>query len=121
MMRRFLVVVCLAVMMFSVGCAELSQNKAGYVKLFNGRDLTGWETSGNAKWFVEKGNLVGTQGANNAPGDLFTTLGRTGNLAALERERRLHSIGATTDSFERRLKHTLCPRYELTNIISDRV
>ena len=73
MMRRFLVVLCLAVMMFSVGCAELSQNKAGYVKLFNGRDLAGWETSGNAKWFVEKGNLVGTQGANNAPGDLFTT------------------------------------------------
>ena len=73
MVRRFLVVLCLAVMMLLVGCGQLSQNKAGFVKLFNGKDLTGWETSGNAKWFVENGNLVGTQGANNAPGDLFTT------------------------------------------------
>jgi hypothetical protein len=46
--------------------------KGGYTKLFNGRDLTGWETSGGAKWVVEKGHLVGTQGENNAPGDLFT-------------------------------------------------
>jgi hypothetical protein len=46
--------------------------KNGYAKLFNGKDLTGWETEGNAKWFVEKGQLVGTQGENNSPGDLFT-------------------------------------------------
>ena len=42
------------------------------VKLFNGKDLTGWETSGDAKWVVQDGMLVGTQGENNAPGDLFT-------------------------------------------------
>lgn len=42
------------------------------VKLFNGKDLTGWETSGNARWVVENGMLVGTQGENNSPGDLFT-------------------------------------------------
>ncbi len=41
--------------------------------LFNGKDLTGWEPSGNAKWVVEDGLLIGTQGENNAPGDLFTT------------------------------------------------
>jgi hypothetical protein len=41
--------------------------------LFNGKDLTGWEATGNAKWVVEDdGMLVGTQGENNAPGDLFT-------------------------------------------------
>ncbi|MBL7152277.1 MAG: DUF1080 domain-containing protein [Phycisphaerae bacterium] len=40
--------------------------------LFNGKDLSGWETSGNAKWVVEDGLLIGTQGENNAPGDLFT-------------------------------------------------
>ncbi|MBM4029422.1 MAG: DUF2961 domain-containing protein, partial [Planctomycetes bacterium] len=45
----------------------------GYTRLFNGKDLTGWEATGNARWVVEKGMLVGTQGANNAPGDLFTT------------------------------------------------
>jgi len=64
-------------LMWLSGCGELGpgagQSKAGFVKLFNGRDLSGWETSGNARWFVENGNLVGTQGANNAPGDLFTT------------------------------------------------
>jgi hypothetical protein len=46
--------------------------KEGYVALFNGKDLTGWEATGNARWFVEDGCLVGTQGENNAPGDLFT-------------------------------------------------
>lgn len=47
--------------------------KDGYTKLFNGRDLTGWETTGGARWVVEDGLLIGTQGANYAPGDLFTT------------------------------------------------
>jgi hypothetical protein len=47
--------------------------ESGYTKLFNGKDLTGWETRGGAKWAVEEGQLVGTQGENNAPGDLFTT------------------------------------------------
>ncbi|UCE48613.1 MAG: DUF2961 domain-containing protein [Phycisphaerales bacterium] len=47
--------------------------QTGIVKLFNGKDLSGWEASGDAKWVVENGFLVGTQGENNAPGDLFTT------------------------------------------------
>jgi hypothetical protein len=63
--------------MWLTGCEEVEpgaeQSRADFVKLFNGRDLSGWETSGDARWFVENGNLVGTQGANNAPGDLFTT------------------------------------------------
>ena len=73
MVRRLLVVLCLIAVTMLVGCAEYGMSKAGFVKLFNGKDLTGWETSGNARWFVEKGSLVGIQGANNAPGDLFTT------------------------------------------------
>ena len=73
MVRRLLIVLCLTVMMILVGCAEYGMRKAGFVKLFNGKDLTGWQTSGNAKWIVENGKLIGTQGANNAPGDLFTT------------------------------------------------
>ena len=61
------------------GCGREGEAKqegiaaAGLVPLFNGKDLTGWEATGNAKWFVEDGNLVGVQGENNAPGDLFTT------------------------------------------------
>jgi len=47
--------------------------KAAVLKLFNGKDLTGWEATGNARWVVENGLLIGTQGDNNAPGDLFTT------------------------------------------------
>jgi len=46
--------------------------KRGFTKLLNGKDLTGWEATGGAKWVVEKGQLVGTQGEKNAPGDLFT-------------------------------------------------
>lgn len=43
------------------------------IPLFNGKDLTGWKAEGGAKWTVVDGMLVGTQGDNNAPGDLFTT------------------------------------------------
>lgn len=48
-------------------------NEKAYTKLFNGKDLTGWEAAGKARWVVENGLLVGTQGEKNAPGDLFTT------------------------------------------------
>ena len=47
-------------------------SEAGFVEIFNGKDLTGWEATGGAKWVVEDGLLIGTQGENNAPGDLFT-------------------------------------------------
>lgn len=40
--------------------------------LFNGKDLTGWVEEGNAAWSVVDGHLVGTQGPDGAPGDLFT-------------------------------------------------
>ncbi len=43
------------------------------VALFNGVDLAGWEAIGGARWTVEDGLLVGTQGDANAPGDLLTT------------------------------------------------
>jgi len=48
-------------------------SEAGFVKIFNSKDLTGWEATGEAKWVVQDGLLIGTQGENNAPGDLFTT------------------------------------------------
>ncbi len=55
---------------FERTAAKLGQTD--WKRLFNGKDLSGWEQSGKAKWVVEDGMLVGTQGANNAPGDLFT-------------------------------------------------
>lgn len=47
----------------SIGCGTA---------LFNGKDLSGFETIGGANWYVEGGQLIGEQGENNAPGDLFT-------------------------------------------------
>ena len=79
MSRRGLSIGCVIVLMGLMGCGQCCKGPAidkefdGAVKLFNGKDLTGWETSGDAKWVVEDGLLIGTQGENNAPGDLFTT------------------------------------------------
>ncbi len=80
MVFRFLAVACVGLMLFSGGCktevppsGQVVEKNDGFVPLFNGKGLTGWEATGNAKWAVEDGQLVGTQGENNAPGDLFTT------------------------------------------------
>ncbi len=70
MMRSILSLIGLGILAVSVGC-ESTGGK--YLSLFNGKDLTGWQATGNAKWTVEDGVLVGAQGDNNAPGDLFTT------------------------------------------------
>ena len=78
MSRRILTIVCIAVSVWFAGCGETcmspgaGKDQADFVKLFNGKDLTGWEASGDAKWAVRDGLLIGTQGQNNAPGDLFT-------------------------------------------------
>lgn len=42
------------------------------ISLFNGKDLSGWKKRGNAVWEVKDGMLIGRQGPDNAPGDLFT-------------------------------------------------
>jgi len=80
MLRKFFTVVCMVILTLSAGCGKVTENdkagaeqiKAELLQIFNGKDLTGWERSGNARWAVEDGCLVGTQGNNNAPGDLFT-------------------------------------------------
>ncbi|MBN1507213.1 MAG: DUF1080 domain-containing protein [Sedimentisphaerales bacterium] len=66
--KKCLIVVALAALLLA-GC----RTNAGFTRLFNAKDLAGWQTEGNARWVVEDGLLVGTQGANNAPGDLFTS------------------------------------------------
>jgi hypothetical protein len=80
MFSRKCVIVFASAALVLCGCQKSAKNdtqraaatKAGFTKLFNGKDLTGWQTEGNARWAVENGLLVGAQGANNAPGDLFT-------------------------------------------------
>ncbi len=52
--------VCLfAVLLFVTSCNEQNLKKSaadGFVEMFNGKDLTGWQTTGN--WIVQKGNIV---------------------------------------------------------------
>ena len=61
-----------AVVLGAFICAWGAFAEEAPIKLFNGKDLTGWKAEGNAKWSVENGMLVGAQGEKNAPGDLFT-------------------------------------------------
>lgn len=75
MVRRLFTVLCVAAMIAAGGCTGRKcavGAKSDSPKLFNGKDLAGWESSGGARWVVENGMLVGTQGADNSPGDLFT-------------------------------------------------
>ena len=63
----------LLTLVFLVGCGITHKNhEAEYREIFNGKDLSGWKTGGEAKWIVQEGNIIGTQGDNNEPGDLFT-------------------------------------------------
>jgi len=66
-MKRLLGVVMLTVMALPARAADDS-NK--FVKLFNGKDLTGWEVypNGTGRWKVEDGAIVGTGPASH----LFT-------------------------------------------------
>jgi hypothetical protein len=43
-----------------------------YTKIFNGKDLTGWNIHGTEKWFVEKGKLVCESGPDKKYGYLST-------------------------------------------------
>ena len=38
--------------------------KAGWVALFNGKDLSGWKNNGDEKWVVEQGTILGESTAN---------------------------------------------------------
>ena len=76
-MRKGLTVIL--VMSLAVSCAccgtrdvAKKPGDSEWIALFNGRDLSGWTEEGRAAWTVEDGSLVGRQGRNGAPGDLFT-------------------------------------------------
>ncbi|MHC4478700.1 MAG: 3-keto-disaccharide hydrolase [Planctomycetota bacterium] len=80
MMHKFVMIGLMMVLLLSNGCGTATedgttadeQGKKGFVPLFNGSDLAGWKGTGGAKWVVRDRAIVGTQGENNAPGDLFT-------------------------------------------------
>jgi hypothetical protein len=82
-MTRLLLIVSMFAVVLCVGCGDVrnicpwakDDVPAGFTRVFNKTDLAGWETAGDATWVVEDGTLIGTQGPDNAPGDLFTTAG----------------------------------------------
>lgn len=52
------------------GCLGVVHGQA--VKLFNGKDLTGWKVYGTEKWYVEKGKIVSESGPDKGYGYLAT-------------------------------------------------
>jgi len=65
-----------AVCVFATVCIAIAQQdgpvtEPRWTQLFNGEDLEGWATTGNAKWTVEDGIIVGQQDAGKV-GDLWT-------------------------------------------------
>ena len=47
-----------------LGVLAEAPTKAGWVSLFNGKDLGGWKPNGDEKWVVEQGNVLGESAAN---------------------------------------------------------
>jgi hypothetical protein len=80
MLSRIIIVICMIALIFPAGCKKgaeddktgMDKAEAESIPIFNGRDLAGWEVVGDAKWTVEDGKIVGTQGQNYAAGDLLT-------------------------------------------------
>jgi hypothetical protein len=58
-----------AALLFAMAASACAQP---WTPLFEGRSLDAWETSGKARWTVENGILVGRQGEDGSPGDLFS-------------------------------------------------
>ena len=54
------------------------------VKLFNGKDLTGWTTHGTEKWYVENGHLVCESGPDKQYGYLSTNKNYKNFILTLE-------------------------------------
>ena len=56
-MKR-LSIALLSLVIITAGCKTTAQSKTGFVKIFDGKTLKGWEGD-TAYWRVENGNLVG--------------------------------------------------------------
>ena len=57
---------------FSCIFLSAGANAQGFKKLFNGKDLSGWNIHGTEKWYVEKGKLVCESGPDKEYGYLST-------------------------------------------------
>ncbi len=68
-MRKFQILIALLLLVTTVS----AKSKDGWQPLFNGKDLTGWhQLNGQAKYHVEKGEIVGTT-VSNTPNSFLAT------------------------------------------------
>ncbi len=71
-----LMAACIAVLFLNSAFLVLNDSNADLkkkpVKLFNGKDLTGWKINGTEKWYVEKGQLICESGPDKGYGYLTT-------------------------------------------------
>lgn len=71
-----LAVVCAAILFLNSAFLAVRENetdaKKKPVKLFNGKDLSGWKINGTEKWYVEKGELICESGPDKKYGYLTT-------------------------------------------------
>ncbi|MBE9465321.1 DUF1080 domain-containing protein [Dyadobacter subterraneus] len=73
---KFLAAMC-AVILFTSSAFlatkdDVNAPKKKTVKLFNGKDLTGWKINGTEKWYAEKGELICESGPDKEYGYLTT-------------------------------------------------
>jgi len=51
-------------LLLALGVLAEAPTKAGWVALFNRKDLSGWKANGDEKWVVEQGTILGESAAN---------------------------------------------------------
>src|SRR5688572_2005097 len=73
---RQLLLICCAILFVNSAFLVSTETDGEFVKkpvkLFNGKDLTGWKINGTEKWYVEKGELVCESGPDKQYGYLTT-------------------------------------------------
>ena len=57
---------------FAFFLMSLTFYQAGFKKIFNGKDLSGWKIHGTEKWYVENGELICESGPDKGYGYLST-------------------------------------------------
>jgi len=68
MMKRLLAFLIVSTILIPIGVGT----SFAQVKLFNGKDLTGWKVHGTEKWYVDKGELVCESGPDKQYGYLVS-------------------------------------------------
>ena len=51
-------------LLFALGGLAETGTEAGWVSLFNGKNLSGWKANGDEKWVVDQGTILGESAAN---------------------------------------------------------